>query len=801
MDLRSLKDGELDGTRRDHFEQALLDAAGSSDGGRTNAPRGAVYADGTVGNGVRVTGRYDTEDDRDRRLFRELRPFEGYDVLGDASVHEWNAQSNSRLYLRMERGESFAQFGDFVTPMRAAQRLGGIGQLGREHATLSGFVTEGRSRQVVDELAGLGISGPYALSRTDGTLGSEQIEIVVRDRNQPSRILSRQALTRFADYTIEPFTGRLLFRRPVPSVDADLNPVSVRVTYEAEGAGDAFWTYGANASVRPGSRLVLGASAVRDEDPSRPSNLASLDATFTPTPGVRVLGEVARSDSGSTFLDGARHGQAWRGELSLDRPNAGARLWASRADLRFDNASSGTPAGREELGAQMRLAAGAKSSLFATALRSEDLLTHGRRDGAELGVSRQLGSVFGAEAAWRWAEETSAPASATTLGASPNQTSSVRGRLTAQLPTTMHSSAYAEVEQDLEASDQQRWALGADAQVLPRTKLYLRHENIASFAGPFAMNGAQELGQTVFGIASDELRSGHAFTEYRARDAFAGREAQAVFGLRNRWAAAPGLALDASFERITPLSGADSTGRLADATSVTGGVEWTRNPLWKGTARVEFRNASSREQWLATAGASRKLNRDWAALARGTWMSVPDDDREDRRTQLGLAYRQTDANVWNALARWENRLEKDGGAPGSSTERTANVLSAHVNVKPALRWTLSGQAAARWARDESAGLVSHTTTQLLGGRALWDLTSRFDAGVTGRVLSGGGGAQSRTGVGGEVGMAFARGLRGALGYNVFGFQDDGLGVDHTDRGPYVQLGLKFDEATFGLGRK
>ena len=58
------------------------------------------------------------------------------------------------------------------------------------------------------------------------------------------------------------------------------------------------------------------------------------------------------------------------------------------------------------------------------------------------------------------------------------------------------------------------------------------------------------------------------------------------------------------------------------------------------------------------------------------------------------------------------------------------------------------------------------------------------------------------GIGGELGWAIAKNLRVAAGYNVFGFRDDDLsGVDHTDRGPYFNFGLKIDETWFDRGAR
>ena len=64
--------------------------------------------------------------------------------------------------------------------------------------------------------------------------GSERVEIITRDRNQLAVVLQSVPMTRLTDYEFEPFTGRLLFRRPIPTLDERMNPVSIRVTYEID---------------------------------------------------------------------------------------------------------------------------------------------------------------------------------------------------------------------------------------------------------------------------------------------------------------------------------------------------------------------------------------------------------------------------------------------------------------------------------------------------------------------------------------------------------------------------------------
>ena len=101
--------------------------------------------------------------------------------------------------------------------------------------------------------------------------------------------------------------------------------------------------------------------------------------------------------------------------------------------------------GREELGLAARVAVEAHTSVFVNALRSKDLATGGHRDGAEAGIAYVIAERYTAEAAYRWARERNVPASPVTAQVLPIEMSSVRGKLTAELPARWRSSVFGEV--------------------------------------------------------------------------------------------------------------------------------------------------------------------------------------------------------------------------------------------------------------------------------------------------------------------------------------------------------------------
>jgi hypothetical protein len=162
---------------------------------------------------------------------------------------------------------------------------------------LNAWASQDTSRQVIEEVGANGTSGPYFFGIANGIVNSEVVQIVTRDRNQPALILETVQLTRFADYEFEPFTGRLLLKAPVPSLDANLNPISIRITYEVDQGGDKFWVYGADAQAKITPWWEVGAAGVRDENPLGDYGLYSANTTVKLANKTYLIGEVAQSDS------------------------------------------------------------------------------------------------------------------------------------------------------------------------------------------------------------------------------------------------------------------------------------------------------------------------------------------------------------------------------------------------------------------------------------------------------------------------------------------------------------------------
>ncbi|MBI5170148.1 MAG: DUF11 domain-containing protein [Candidatus Eisenbacteria bacterium] len=782
------------------FEAPVTQFTTESRDGRTAADaHGALFMKGRVQGDLLLTLGWDSDREREQRQFRDLTPDRGFPVAGDAATRGYEAQSTGQLYAKLERRDASLLYGDYVTGSGGGGPASSFRSLGRYGRSLTGalaswergalavhtFTSRDRAHRAVEELRGMGTSGPYVLAHAPLVENSERVELIVRDRAQPSIVRSSTSLQRFTDYTLEPLTGRLLLRAPAPSLDADLNTVWLRVSYERDGDGAPAWVHGADARVRVHPRLELGGVAVDDHDPAAPYELRSASAEWRAGAHTALAAEWA-----ATRHVGEAAADAGRVELTHESPRGTARAWGVSTAPRFDNPSAGAGAGRNEAGATLALRLPDRSRLAMEALFSGDAEGRERRAGGLLSLDRALSTAVRGEFGVRVAGVTRRDA------ASDPTTASVRARLSAQWPKHPEWSGYSELEQDTRAWERRMAAVGGEYRFTARGRLYARHELLSSLSSAWAMSNTQSRAATVVGVDADVAHDAHVFSEYRMSDVIAGREGQAAVGLRNGWKIADGMRLSTTFERVTPLAGSDA----GPTTALTGAVDFTGDDVWKGSSRFEVRTSRASDQFLQGMAAAVRLDSAWTALGRQllTLTRTHGAGAEAReRLQLGFAWRPN--GPYEALGRWEFRYDREAPNAAAGIGRVRHVANIAALSGSATKRAWEGTLgwAGKLTREQESARVTAGGAQWVHGRIARALGAHWDAGVTGSVRAGRTLAEREYGLGAEVGRELARGAWLSLGFNRFGFDDDELaGESWTRAGAYLRVRMRFDERTF-----
>lgn len=845
-------------TARAAFERELRSVS-DGDNSRVGA-RAAFFLKGAIKGEYLLTAAVDTDKSNKDRLFRDIRPDEFYPIYGDASARGFDAQSSQRFYVRIDKNRSYLLFGDFTTASSPEVR-----KLSQTNRTLTGlkhvYETENMritthashtdQTQQIEEFQAKGISGPYYLAHGGASLveNSEKVEIIVRDRNQQNAILQITPLTRFVDYTIEVQTGRLLFTRPIASVDANLNPQSIRVTYEISSGGPKYVVAGTDAQFKVGDNLQLGVVLSQDDDPKNPRKLGAVTALARVGDNTTVAGEVVRTES---ELKGK--GSAMRGEVRYQNGDLGLAAQAARSDVEFDNPAAGFAAGRTDANLRAEYKLSERSRMRGEAVYSKDEaltgvagstkgvsasvqtkltdtltgelgIRHGRSSTATASLFdyNQVSSVNGAQGG----SVTSLGGSAAAAAASGNtDQTTVRARLTANISELPRAQVFVEGEQDITNSSRNMAAIGANYAITDKTRLYGRYEFLSNLGNQYATTNTGLRNVGVLGVESNYMEGGRIYNEYRLSDALDNRTGQAALGIRNtfklndRWRATLGA------ERTMVLGNSGATvgqstqsASVGESIALVSGIEYLGTHL-KGSAILEGRHATDSDTVLASGGIAYKINPDLSLLARSTYSSsrgngaAEGDERTLSRTQLGMAYRPVNDDRWNALARYERRTESVRGAGtvlgtisgntmgfGSNSapgDYVADIVSAHFNLQPGRSTQVMGRVAAKWASDDDGVQKLRYSAQLIQGRLIHDIDKNWDVGVQAGYLRGSGGAQ-QIGLGVEVGYQLYRNLWASAGYNFIGLEDRDLTAgEYTSKGAFLRLRYKFDETSLGF---
>jgi len=802
VNFGSLGHNAIQPSLNDGFEHELqLFSAQSGDGSVSSGGRAALLLKGKIKGDNLLTLAYDSDKASGERLFRDIQPGQYYPVYGDASVRGYDAQSTSKVYIRIDHGRTYVLYGDFLTADPGAgnslsnysRSMTGVKQhFENERVSLTGFASYDSLRQVVDELPANGTSGPFTLSNPNGVENSEKVEVLTRDRNQPAVILDIKQLSRFVDYEFEPFTGQLLLKAPIPSLDQNLNLLSLRITYEVNQGGDKFWVGGGSAQVKLNRSIQIGATLVDDSDPQDPNKLFAFNTAIKLQEKTSFVAEFA-----GTQHESEGTGTGYRLELAHDGDKLKSKAYFTRTDANFDNPTSIMNKGRGESGVKASYVLNSTTRLVGEFIRTENLTIGGTQQGGELGLQKSLPGNVQMSFGFRHAQESAAPANTSDAGTTPNTINTLFSKISVPVPHVSRLTARGEYEQDVTDMDKRVAAIGGNYQLWSRGKLYFRQEIISSLGDIYSLNSLQRRNTTQFGIDTTYFKDAHLFSEYRVQDLSNGREAEAAIGLRNNWHIAQGLVASTGVESIRTLNGTQ-----ADSLALTGSVDYTAHPDWKGSARMEWRGSSTTNNILSTLGFAARLSDSWTFLGRDVFATTTTKGTAggthlQDRLQFGFALRDAQRNRWNALSMFEIKADDNNSVPGQPAKTTAGIFSTTANYQVSAPFTLSGRYAAKWSLSSDNVDSSTATTQLVGGRATWDLSRKWDFGVAASTTYSFGYASQQYGMGFETGYQLVKNLWISTGYNLLGFRNPDLtGEDVTRRGVFARMRFKFDENIF-----
>ncbi|MBW2637565.1 MAG: OmpA family protein, partial [Deltaproteobacteria bacterium] len=350
----------------------------------------AFFAKGKIKGEWLLTMAYDNKKTREEvgnSLHQTIDPDTYYTLYGDETEQRYDAASARKLYLKIERDQFYALFGDYDTGLtvtelsRYSRSLNGFkSEMKAENFSYSFFVSETNQAFVKDEIRGDGTSGLYHLSRKKIVMNSEKIVIEIRDRFRSEVVVSTRALSRHLDYNIDYDAGTLFFREPIYSKDENLNPVFIVVDYESYDATDEEYTYGGRGAVNLlDNTLEIGATYIHEGPTGARADLGGVDATIEIGDKTELRGEFATSER---IENGAEtDGDAYLAELSHRSGPFDGQIYVKEQGTGFGlGQQKGSETGTRKIGADASYRITKEFTARGEAYRHFNLATDAERD-------------------------------------------------------------------------------------------------------------------------------------------------------------------------------------------------------------------------------------------------------------------------------------------------------------------------------------------------------------------------------------------------------------------------------------
>ncbi len=789
----------------------------------------AFYAKGRVKGSWLATIAYDSDRkyDPDRGLLGTIDPDRYYTVYGDGSRQGYDAATRRKLYLRLERREFYALFGDFETGFTDTQltrynrTLNGVkAAYEGKRIRATGFAANTDTLYSRDEIQGNGLSGPYRLSGRNIVPNSDKLRIETRDRFRSELIVATTELTRHIDYDIDTSMGTVRFRQPILSRDSNLNPIFIVADYEVEGGKSAKLAAAARVATKlANGRVEVGAAVIRDETVGK-ATVVGADIKARVTANTELRGEIAK---GGRL--GLGQGLAYLAEVDHHGSKLDLLAYARQQDTAFGVGQQNlVEAGTRKFGLDGRVRLTDRLSITGVAWHQQQLDSAGTRTAADarLEYRRDSGTIFvgGQYASDKGMDGRNRDSRLLTLGGSQ----ALFGNAVTITAQTQFAPGGDSDSVDFPVRHQVQLAY----RITPGIRLiggyeiakgdgYVAHTkqfgvDVAPWTGAKLMstlnqqaigeNGARTYAQ--YGL-SQSLPLGKHWTIDGTLDASNTLKGQIPDG-----------AVVNAFQPVTSggYVGQDQTN--GDYAAATFGATY-RQARWSVNGRLEYRNADSGDRWGITTNFLRTLGQGKTLASSIKAYTIKDKTgavATYATADVALAFRPLDSR-WSLLERLELRHESaDSGFSDSNalgvpaygggdqvTTRAINNLAVNYRTGPeglghgteATLYYGAKYVAGRFADDTYDGYIDVTGFELRQ-----DIGTRIDVGVSGSVQHAWSrGAWSWSG-GPSVGVSPAQNMWITAGYNVSGYRDRDFEDDrYTRQGPFVTMRLKFDQTTLG----
>jgi flagellar motor protein MotB len=765
--------------------------------------RVAFFAKGQVKGEYLLTVAYDSDRERSEnrdRFQTVVDPNAYYSLYADKSEQRFDAPSQRKLYLKLERRQFFALFGDFDTGMsvtelaRYERRFNGLksGFQG-ENVAYTAFATETSQSFVRDDIRGDGTSGLYQLSRAPIIANSEQVRIEVRDRFDTGEVLTSTTLSRFLDYNLDTLDGSLYFKQPVPSRDQAFNPIFIVVEYESESSANEDIIAGGRASVRTSNdQFEVGVSHINEGQQGAESDLTGLDIRWQLNPETLLKAELASSNRTENNVDSS--GRAHSLTLAHQGEKIDVQAYLKEVDEGFGLGQQNTAEkGIRKIGIDGRSQITERFFFDGEASWQQNLETDAIRNAAKAqlrfendGFTASTGLIHASD---KFADGQKLDSNLAEVGVSKKIGD-----------VTLRANGSFELSSDAESVDYPATTvIGADYRIMQGVDLFAEYEQAS---GPLLETSMSRLGVKASPWSRAQINSSITSekTEYGPR-LFSNVGLIQGFQVSERWVLDVGLdqtstIADSSIRPFDPARELVSGSVSDDFTAVFVGAVYTAD-LWTANSRIEYRDSDSEERKSLLSGWYREPSLGHgmsAGLTMFTSENVSGTKMSTADLKFGWAWRKAESR-WAFLNRIDLVFE-DTELLLQKEESQRLINNFNANRRISARTQLSLQYAFKYVRSMFDAQEFSGYTDLMGIDFRRGFKSRWDWGTHASAYHSYASETVDYGFGLDVGFNVRDNLWLTIGYNIAGFHDsDFASARYTAQGPYLQISMKADQHT------
>ncbi|MGI9270326.1 MAG: OmpA family protein [Woeseiaceae bacterium] len=787
-------------TLSDNMSAAM--AAGHEEG-YVDEGRVAFFAKGSIKGQYLMTIAYDSDRERSEtsnRFETVIDPNASYPLFADTSEQRFEAPSQRKLYVKLERSQFNALFGDYDTGLSVAD-------LSRYERRFNGFKSEYRGENLGytvfaaessqgfhrDEMRGDGTSGLYRLSFAPIIANSEKVRLEVRDRFDSGQVLSETNLNRFLDYNLDNVNGTLFFKQPVPSRDLDFNPIYIVVEYESASDSDEDLVAGGRVSLSNSADTIeVGATHVTDETVGAEADLSGVDVRWQVND--QAIFKAEYSETNSTVAGVEQNGAAHLLEFEYNGEKSDIRAYLREVENEFGMGyQSAADQGFRRIGIEGRSKISDQWAVEGEAGWQQNLDTSDIRTLATARVRYERNAFSGTLGVTHAEDEFDDGEMRTSDIAELGVSQKVfDNRLTLRA-----SGSTALSEEAANTDFPTSFILGADYRLMQGVDLVGEYEDASGTGLDATMT---RIGIKASPWSRTQINSfiTNEVSEFGPR-LFANVGLIQGFQLNERWT------LDFGVDQSNTLS--DSSARQYDpdrelATgsfnddflAVYAGALYSAE-LWSANTRLEHRNADREERTTLLVGWYREPTSGHGLSAGMTIFEnemLSGDSTTAADLKIGWAYRKANSK-WSFLNRTDLVFEDaTQGTQDLLAWRFINNFNANRRFSAASQ--LSLQYAFKYVRTEFDDDGYSGFTDLIGVDWRRGLSRRWDIGLNTSIYHSYESDVIDYGIGVDVGFNLLDNMWISVGYNARGFHDsDFAQARYTAQGPFLRFSVKADQ--------